>query len=389
MFYTREQRNIISQLFSGQENYHELLEQMGNFFEHEIEPTAKMIDQKELFPKQNLEKLTVHHITALPFSPEHGGRGLPLPVYVATLEMLAKACANTAIPVSIQGMSCEGIRLFGSAVQKKEFLVERGLISGKNLIAFALTEPCCGSDAKAIQTKAGRSGTHYVLNGDKMLISNPGEADVILIIARTDKGISSFLVPRETPGCKVTEIFPKLGVRGNQLSAIHLEQCGVPRENLLGEEGKGMEYAKHILNYGRLSIAAIGIGIAQAAFEKTLSHSRKRKAFGKNIGDFELVQEKIANMTVEIQAARLLTYHTAALRDKGEDIAREAAQAKLFSSEMAQRVCDAAIQIHGGYGYIDEYDVHRHWRDARMLSIVEGTSEVLRLLIAHLVLKSR
>jgi butyryl-CoA dehydrogenase len=387
MFYTKEQRHIISQLSFGQENYHELLEQMGNFFEHEIEPMAKVIDQQELFPKQNLEKLAVHRIMALPFSPEHGGRGLPLPVYITTLEMLAKACANTAIPLSIQCMSCEGIRLFGNADQKKEFLMKRGLIEGNNLIAFALTEICCGSDAKAIQTKAVRSGTHYVLNGDKMLISNPGEASVILIFASTDKGISSFLVPQETPGFKVTAIFPKLGLRGNKLSAIHLEQCIVPLENRLGEEGKGMEYAKHILNYGRLSIAAIGIGIAQAAFEKSLSYSRKRKTFGKSIGDFELVQEKIANMATEIQAARLLTNHTAALRDKGEDIACEAAQAKLFSSEMAQRVCDAAIQIHGGYGYIDEYDIHRHWRDARMLSIVEGTSEVLRLLIAHQVLK--
>ena len=388
MFYTQEQRNIISQLFPGQGNYHKQLEHMGNFFKLEIEPTAKMIDQKELFPKGNLEKLSVHRIAALPFSPEHGGGGLPLPVYITTLEMLAKACANTAIPLSIQGMSCEGIRLFGSTDQKKKFLMDRGLIEGKNLIAFALTEPCCGSDANAIQTKAWWSGTHYVLNGDKMLISNPGEADVILVFARTDKGISSFLVPQETPGFKVTEIFPKLGIRGNRLSAIHFEQCGIPRENRLGEEGKGMEYAKHILNYGRLSIAAIGIGIAQAAFEKTQSYCRKRKAFGRGIGDFELVQEKIANMTTEIQAARLLTYHTAALRDNGEDIVREAAQAKLFSSEMAQRVCDAAIQVHGGYGYIDEYDVHRHWRDARMLSIVEGTSEVLRLLVAHQVLKS-
>jgi butyryl-CoA dehydrogenase len=387
MFYTQDQKNIISVLYPGKD-HHELLEGLGTFYEREVLPSAKMIDQQELFPKQNLDKIAKLGVTALPFSVEHGGRGLPLPVYLATLEMLAKACANTALPVSIQGMVCEGICLFGNAAQKKEYLKERGLVDGTGLIAFALTEACCGSDAKSLRTTAERSGTDFILNGNKMLISNAGVAEVILIFARTDKGISAFLVPRETPGCTVMKTIPKLGFKGNALSAIQFQQCAVPRENLLGEEGQGLEYAKQILNFGRLSTAVIGIGIAQAAFEKALSYGKKRKAFGKSIGDFQLIQEKLADMATGIQAARLLVYHAAALKEMGADIAREAAQAKLASAEASVRVCDAALQIHGGYGYIDEYDVHRHWRDARMLSIVEGTSEILRLLIAHKVLKS-
>jgi alkylation response protein AidB-like acyl-CoA dehydrogenase len=180
---------------------------------------------------------------------------------------------------------------------------------------------------------------------------------------------------------------PKLGFRGNSLSAIHLKDCRVSRENLLGREGRGLEQAKQLLNSGRLTIAAIAVGIAQAAYEKTLSYSKERRAFGETLSHFQLVQEKLADMLTGIQASRLLVYYAAGLKDKGEDIASEAARAKLFASETSVRVCDEAIQIHGGYGYIDEYDVHRHWRDARMLTIAEGTSDMLRLLIAHLAIK--
>ncbi len=388
MFYTAEQRNFISMLFSEPGKYHELLERLGDLFEHVILPDAKAIDRTELFPVKNLETIAAYGVTALPFPPEHGGRGFPTVVYIAVMEMLAKACPNTALPISVHVMTCEGIRLFGTAQQKQTFLVDRGLVEGKGLIAFALTEPCCGTDAKALQTRAEQSGTTYRLSGSKMLISNPGEADVVLIFAQTGTSISAFLVPKATPGLTVLETIPKLGIRGNHLSAIKLDRCAVPREHLLGEEGKGMEYAKQILNFGRISIAAIGVGIAQAAFEKACSYSVRRNAFGRSIGDFELIQEKIANMATEIHASRLLTYHAAALKDRGEVFASQAAQAKLFSSEMAQRACDAAMQIHGGYGYTDPCDIHRHWRDARMLTLVEGTSEILRLLIARKVLKA-
>jgi alkylation response protein AidB-like acyl-CoA dehydrogenase len=387
MFYLREQRNIIDTFFPGAGEYHALLESIGAFLEKEILPHAKKIDQEAMFPRGHLEKAAGKGIMAIPFPKELGGLGLPCPIYVAALEMLAKTCANTALQVDVQNMTCEGIRRFGSDRQKKEYLLENGLAAGKKLIAFALTEPCCGSDAGALQTRAVFSGGAYVLNGGKTMITNAGEADFVLVFARTDKGISAFLVPKGTTGFDVVADMPKLGFRGNRLSAIRIKDCAVPRENLIGEEGQGLECAKHVLNAGRLSIAAMGVGIAQAAYEKALTYSKRRKASGGTISEFQMIQQKLADMATGIAAARLLTYHAAMLKDKGEDAVLHISQAKLFSSEMALRVCDDAIQVHGGYGYTDAFDVHRHWRDARLLTIGEGTSEVLRLLIAHLELK--
>lgn len=387
MFYIKEQRNIIDMFHPVAEEYHSFLGSIGFFFEKEILPGARRADEEEIFPRDNLAKVAERGIFGLPFPEQYKGAGKPFPVYITALEMLAKACANTALHVSIQGMICEGIRLFGDEKQKMRFLKEEGLVEGRRLIAFALTEPCCGSDAKSIQTKAVFTGDRYVLNGSKMMITNPGESDFALVFARTDKGISAFVVPARTRGFNVMKAIPKLGFRGNQLAAIHIEKCEVAREDLLGEEGRGLEYAKHILNSGRMTIAAIGVGIAQAAFEKSILYSKKRKAFGESIANFQLVQEKLSDMAAQISAARLLTCYAAFLKEKGRDIALEASKAKLFSSEMAIRVCDHAIQIHGGYGYTDTYDIHRHWRDARLLTIGEGTSDMLRLLIARLALK--
>ena len=387
MFYTREQKNIIEMFFSDAEEYNLILGSIGDFVEKEILPGAAKIDEEEIYPRQNLEKVEKQGIMAIPFPKDYNGLGLPYPIYIAALEMLAKGCSNTALQVSIQGMVCEGIRIFGNEKQKNEFLKEKGLVEGKSLAAFALTEPCCGSDAKSIQSKAKQTGENYILNGTKTLITSPGEADYILVFAGSDRGISAFFVQRNTPGFNVARVIPKLGFRGHRLSEVHLDNCEIPVNNLVGEEGKGLEYAKQILNAGRMTIAAIAIGIAQAAYEKSLSYSRERKAFSESISQFQLVQEKLADMATEINAARLLTYYAAHLKSKGKNIVFEASQAKLFSTEMALKVCDNAIQIHGGYGYTDEYDIHRHWRDARLLTIGEGTSEILRLLIAHLALK--
>ena len=386
MLYIQEQKNVIEMLFPAGD-YNLILESIGDFAEKEILPNAKKVDNEEIFPRQSLEKMAKQGIMAIPFPLEYNGLGLPYTVYIAALEILSKACANTALQVSIQGMVCEGIRLFGDDRQKNEFLKNKGLVEGKSLAAFALTEPCCGSDARSIQTRAELSGNKYILNGTKTLITSPGEADFILLFARTANGVSSFIVQRDAPGFNVAKVIPKLGFKGHRLSEVHLESCEVAKENLLGEEGKGLEYAKHILNSGRLTIAAIAIGIAQAAYEKTLLYSKERKAYGGSISNFQLVQEKLADMITGINAARLLTYYAAHLKDRGKNIVSEASQAKLFASEMALRVCDNAIQIHGGYGYTDEYDVHRHWRDARLLTIGEGTSDILRLLIAHQSLK--
>ncbi|MEJ2696938.1 MAG: acyl-CoA dehydrogenase family protein [Candidatus Sulfobium sp.] len=387
MAYLDEQRSIIETLFRDAGDYHSTLESFASFFEKEIEPGARKVDHQGLFPRNNLAELAERGLFGISFPQEYGGAGLPFTVYVAAIEILANACANTALQVSIQGMICSGIKLFGGEAGKDRFLKEYGLAAGRKLISFALTEPCCGSDAKAIQTTADRSGDSYILNGNKMMISNAGETDFALVFAKGVNGVSAFIIPSDSGGFNILKPIEKLGFRGNRLAAIHLEDCNVPKENLLGEEGRGLEYAKQILNSGRITIAAIAVGIAQAALEKSLRYSRKRKAFGQSISNFQLVQQKLSDMATEISAARLLTYYASSLKDRGKDMALQASKAKLFSSETALRVCDHAIQIHGGYGYTDGYDVHRHWRDARLLTIGEGTSDMLRLLIAHLSMK--
>ncbi len=388
MFYLKEQRNIIGMLYPDSREYDTLLESLGSFLEKEIMPRAREVDQEGLFPRENLKRLADKGMMALPFPKEYNGLEKPLPVFAAAMEMLAKACANTALQADVQNMVCEGIRLYGGERQKNELLLKEGLVEGRNLIAFALTEPCCGSDAKSMQTKAVLSGDSWVLNGSKTLITNPGEAAFVLVFAKTEKGISAFIVPTGTDGFDVAAVIPKLGFRGNRLSAIRLKDCAVSRENLVGEEGKGLEYAKQILNAGRLSIAAIAVGVAQAAYDKALAYSKHRKAFGERISSFQLIQGKLADMSTGLNASRLMTYHAAYLREKGEDAVSAISQAKLFASETALRICDEAIQIHGGYGYTDSFDVHRHWRDARLLTIGEGTSDILRLLIAHLALRN-
>ncbi len=387
--YHEELRNCISMLFPDTAEYHALLDSAAGFIAREIRPFAARIDGEGIFPRENLMKLAETGLPAMPYPRELGGGGFPFPLYVAVVEMLAAGCANTALQLSIQGMVCEGIRKFGTVRQKEQFLCESGLLAGKKLAAFALTEPCCGSDVNAIRTEARLSGDGYVLNGVKTLITSPGEADFILLFAVAEQGISAFIVPRASPGFHLARVIPKLGCKGHRLSEIRLENCIVPAANLLGAPGEGLNYCKHFLNIGRITIGALGVGIAQAAYEKALSYCSERNAFGRSIGEFQLVQGKIAEMATEIQAARLMVYHAAMLREKGREHASAAARAKLFASEMALRVCDNAIQIHGGYGYTDERDVHRHWRDARMLSIGEGTSDILRLLISHLALKEK
>jgi alkylation response protein AidB-like acyl-CoA dehydrogenase len=385
--YHSELKNCIALLYPEAAGYDTLLASLADFIKREIRPGAAIIDREEIYPRENLYRLAERGVPALPFPEELGGGGLPYPIFVAVMEMLAAGCANTALQLSIQAMVCEGILLFGNESQKELFLRQSGLLSGTSLAAFALTEPSCGSDAKAIKTEARLSGDNYLLNGIKTLITSPGEANFIILFAVAEEGISTFIVPTTTPGFQVLKVLPKLGCKGHPLSTIRLENCRVPAANLLGTPGKGLNYGKHFLNCGRITIAALGVGIAQAALDKAVTYSKRRKAFGSSIAEFQLVQEKLADMVTEIQAARLLTFQAAQLKERGLDYTAAAAKAKLFSSEMAQRVCDKAIQIHGGYGYIDGSDVHRHWRDARMLSIGEGTSDMLRLLIAHLTLK--
>lgn len=390
MLYAKETREIIEGIYRASPEageYNLVLETIAAFAEKELLPGAKAIDGRGVFPAENLKKVSDAGVMAMPFPADSGGLALPFPLYAAAVEILSSACANTALQVSIQGMVCEGIRAFGDVDRKRRFLKDGGLTAGKALASFALTEPCCGSDVRSIETRAVFKDGGYVIDGVKTLITSPGLTDYTMLFAKTDKGISTFIVPAKAPGFEVSRAIPKLGFKGHVLSEVRLAGLRVPEENLIGEEGEGFEHIKHVLNYGRVTIAAIAVGIAQAAFSKSIIYSKERKAFGKAISEFELTQEKLSDMATGINASRLLVFHAASLKEAGKDFALAASEAKLFSTETALKAADAAIQIHGGYGYTDEYDVHRHWRDARLLTIGEGTSEVLRLLIARLVLK--
>jgi alkylation response protein AidB-like acyl-CoA dehydrogenase len=290
------------------------------------------------------------------------------------------ADASIALSVAIHNTVAEGLFHFGSDALKDRFLAD--IISGRKLASFSLTEPTSGSDAKAMATRAKRSGNEYVLNGSKAFITNAGEADVYFVFAASDKGHSAFIVEKNRPGIHFGADIPKLGMRGSRTAEVRFQDCHVPKEMLVGEEGKGFEYAKAMLNASRVVMGSICVGIARAAFDKAVAYSKERKAFGSPISEFQLTKEKIADMKTGITAGRLMCMHAARLRESGVDYSSESSQAKVFAAEMSTKVCDAAIQVFGGYGYTTE-DVHRHWRDARLLTIGEGTSEVLRLLIAR------
>lgn len=385
--FRKELRDAIKMLYpSNSSDFMLLLESFGEFLEKEIMPTAKRIDAEKIFPRDNLDKLFKQGFTSMPFQSQYGGLGLPYLIYTAAMEMLGMTCASTGISISIHGTTCAGIERFGTEEQKVKYM--KPLMLGQKLGAFALTEPHSGSDAGALQTRAKSQDGNYVLGGSKIFISNGGKADVYLVFAKTDKGPSAFLVDRDRNGLRIGKNIEKMGIRGSTLTEVFLEDCIVPKENLLGKEGHGFEYAKQLLQSGRITVAALSVGIAQIAFEKSLAYSKNRVAFGKPISQFQMIRQKLADMSTAISAARQLTYMAAWLKQNEKEFALQATQAKLFASEAAMKVSDEAIQIHGGYGYADEFDIHRHWRDARMMTIGEGTSEIMRLIISHSLLKT-
>ncbi|MGI0084256.1 MAG: acyl-CoA dehydrogenase family protein [Nitrososphaerales archaeon] len=381
-FYTEEQAKILSMLFPDKKHeYNELLESFGKFMEKEILPTAERIDREGIFPKENMDKIFAQGFTDIPYPEQLGGLALPFPIYIACMELVAKACASTAISLAIHGTVCDGLYQFGSNAQHEKYL--KDLIAGRKLGAFALTEPNAGSDARAMSTKAESSGGDWKINGSKMYITNSGKADYYFVFAKTGAGFASLLVPKEARGFSHGTNISKMGLRGSSLMGLNFENVAVPAENLVGKNGEGFEYAKKMLLGGRITIASLSVGIAQAALEKTIKYAKEREAFGKPLSDFEITRAKIADMMTEINAARLLTYYAADLKGRGQDFSTEACEAKLYSTEMALRVCNEAIQLHGGYGYTDEADVHRHWRDAKLMTIGEGTSEIMKIIIAN------
>ncbi len=382
-FYADAQAKIITSFFpSESQEYNQLLESFGDFIEKEIAPSARNIDRHGIFPKENMDKIFKQGFTNIPYPEDLEGLGLPYPIYIACMEMVGKACASTAISMAIHGTVCDGLYKFGNRDQHEKYL--RDLITGRKLAAFGLTEASSGSDAKSMSTRAeyDQSAKRWRINGEKMYITNAGKADDYFVFAKTGKGFAAFIVPKESQGFSYGSNILKMGLKGSTLMELNFENVLVSSENLVGTEGEGFDYAKEMLFGGRITIAALSVGISQAALEKTIAYSNERSAFGKHLSDFEMTQSKVADMMTEINGARLMTYYAALLKGRKQEFSIEACEAKLYATEMALRVCNEAIQIHGGYGYTDEADVHRHWRDAKLMTIGEGTSEIMKIIIS-------
>jgi butyryl-CoA dehydrogenase len=365
------------------------------FAEKEAKPLALETDETETFPKSTVEKMAKNGFLGIPVPKEYGGQGCDPLTYVMCVEELAKACAATAVIVSAHTSLCiDPILTYGSEAQKQKYIPD--LASGKKLGAFGLTEAGAGTDAQGQQTKAVLDGEHWVINGSKCFITNGKEADVYVIIAVTGtvekrgkrlKEISAFLVEKGTPGFSFGTKEKKMGIRGSSTYELIFTDCRIPKENLLGIQGKGFQIAMHTLDGGRIGIAAQALGIAEGAFDSTVKYVKERKQFGRSIGQFQNTQFQLADMAARIEAARLLVYKAAMAKATQKNYSVEAAMAKLYAAEAAMDVTTKAVQLHGGYGYIREYEVERMMRDAKITEIYEGTSEVQRMVISGDILK--
>ena len=362
-----------------------------DFARKEIGPVAAQLDEEEKFPAEIIKKLGQLGFMGMTIPTQYGGAGYDTLSYVLALVEIAKKCASTAIIMSVNNsLVCYPIFEFGTDEQKKKYLTP--LAQGQKLGAFSLTEPNAGSDAGNQQTTAVLDGDNYVINGTKIFVTSGNMADVLIICAATDKskgakGITAFIVEKGWNGFKVGSLEHKLGIRASSTAELVLTDLRVPKENVLGNVNDGFKIALKALDGGRVGVAAQGLGIAEAAFETAVRYSKQRQQFGKAISEFQAIQWMIAEMAVNIEAARLLVYKAAIAKDTQKYFSKEAAMAKLFASELATRCASDAIQIHGGYGYTREYPVERHYRDARITQIYEGTSEVQKMVIAAAVLR--
>jgi len=369
------------------EEHQAVREAVREFAQKNIAPKAAEIDRTARFPEETFAELGKLGYLGLPFPEQYGGGGADYRAYAIAVEEIGRACGSTGLSYAAHiSLGTNPIYLFGNEEQKKRWLP--GLTSGENLGCWALTEPGTGSDAAAQKTTAKLQGDHWVLNGTKQFITNATHAKVAIIMAMTDqskgrKGISSFVVEKDTPGFHVSKVEKKMGMRGSPTASLTFEDCKIPRENLLGEVGEGYKQALQTLEGGRISIGALALGIGQAAFDSALSYAKQREAFGQPIGKFQFIQGYLADMSTQISAARLMLYHAAWLKDHHKRGTLEGSQAKLYASEMASRVSNLCIQIHGGYGYIEDFPAERFLRDAKLCEIGEGTSEIQRLVIAR------
>lgn len=358
------------------------------FADNEIAPKAEQVDITGEFPIETFRKMGELGLLGIPFSEKYGGSGGDTVSYALAVEEVGRACGSTGLSYAAAiSLGASPIYYFGTEEQKEQFLVP--LATGESLGSFGLTEPNAGSDAGGTRTKAVLDGDTYVINGEKTFITNAQFASTIIVTAITGKDergkniISAIIVPSDTPGLTIRSNYNKLGVRGSNTSEILLENVRVPKENLLGDPNKGFKQFLYTLDGGRISIGALSVGIAQAAFEAALKYSQERVQFGNTISKFQAIQFKLAEMAMEIELARNMVLKAAWLKDNNRQFTKEAAMAKLYASETAFRTSNQAIQIHGGYGYMREYAVERYLRDAKLMEIGEGTSEIQRMVIAR------
>ncbi|MGO9370524.1 MAG: acyl-CoA dehydrogenase family protein [Syntrophobacteraceae bacterium] len=366
---------------------HQLIRQSAKeFCDKYVCPIAEEVDQEPRYPEETIKRMAEQEWMGIYLPAEYGGAGADMMSYAIVMEEIARACASTSTVLAAHTSLTEWpLHKFGTEEQKKKYLVP--LCKGEVIGAFALTEPGAGTDAAASTTTAVLDGNEWVLNGSKMFITNAAVAGVILVFAMTDKskgtkGISAFIVAAGTPGLTIGKHLDKMGIRGSLTSEVFLKDCRIPKENLLGAEGQGFKIAMITLDGGRIGIAAQALGIAQAALDESIKYSKERVQFGEPVGNFQAIKWMIANMAMEVDAARLLVARAAWCYDQQMPYGSQAAMAKLFASETASRQTDRAIQIHGGIGYMKGTKVERLYRDAKITEIYEGTSEVMRMIIA-------
>ena len=374
---------------------HQMIKDMcRKFADKELKPIATEYNRQKKFPMEQVKKLGEMGIMGIVYPEEYNGAGMDYISYAIAVEEISRGGASTGVTVSAHNSLClSPIYYFGTEEQKKRFMPK--LCTGEHIGCFGITEPGAGSDASGTITRAERKNGKYVLNGSKTFITNGGVADIAVIMAKTakdagHKGLSMFIVEKGTPGFSVGKTEGKMGLMSSSTTELIFEDCEIPEENLLGGEGKGFKIAMHTLDGGRVGIAAQAVGISQAAMEEAIAYSKERRQFNQSISSFQAIQWMIADMATDIEAARLLTFQAADMMngDDRQKYSKQCAMAKLFASEASHRVTHKALQIFGGYGYTTEYPMERHCRDARITEIYEGTSEIMRLVIATNMLKS-
>ena len=369
------------------EEHHQVRETAAKFADEVVAPRAAALDRSGEFPHDTFRQMAELGFLGLPWPETYGGAGLDTRSYILAVEEISRACASTGISLAAHvSLGTGPIFYAGNEEQKRRFVPR--LASGEILGAFGLTEPHAGSDASATQTTAVREGGHYRVNGTKIYITNGSVAGSVVITARTEKGagakgISALIVEKGTPGFKVGKKEDKMGLRGSDTVELHFEDCRVPAENLIGQEGVGFREFMKTLDAGRIGIGAMSLGIARAAYRAAVAYAKERQQFGRPIAEFQLVQEMLSDMRVRIESARLLVYHAAWLKDHDRPFAIEAAMAKLHASETAVFCADRSVQIHGGMGYMRELPVERYYRDAKLMEIGEGTSQIQKIVIAR------